>query len=766
MKTSEKILPRLLIGITLFCVLFLLIGSINNPYQDNGVVFDEKTVIQNNFFDISPKSSQDWILTSIEIDDLTPGSDWTAASAEDWCSGSGTLNNPYIIENISIIVPGKTHGISISNSEAHFIIRNCYIINAKSVTESSGIYLYQTSNGNITDVKLLNNHRGIQIYNYCENNTISRVNISTDTNSDYGIYVRNYCDNITISSCNINSTRYGIYMYYQVDNSLVMQNEIKEISYNSYSNYYGTGIYVHYYCDYNTIIDNILSECEDYGVRVESISQYNNITGNTITNPLADGYEGIFISSSYNNVSFNNLNSDKNYGIRLHESTMCYVFNNSLTGSELGITASSNPTGDEFIHALIENNTFNGNPIYYYFGETNLLSPNFTNAAQIYLVQCSNSNISDLIYANHDYGILLSQCLNISIFNCNFQNSYFDGIYLYNSSDCKIFDNVIQGNARYGIFFERRCNTNIVKNNTIAQNGDYGFYMVESTYNNILNNSIIENTDHGLYLTTSSAYNNISNNNISQNDNYGMYLTSSSNNSIFDNNITSNYNYGVYITSCPGSILFNNNISNHRYHGVYISSSNWMNLSYNYIYNNGFISASYMGVDISSSDYLTIFNNTLIDNSNYAIRFRHSEFCTLSQNYMVGSGFGFNVYYEYDIRIKNEFRHYFDFTNKIDGKIIYYYMDEDGLSSPNFTNPGQIFLINTHNSEIADLEITNRQYGLMLYESDNNTVINCNFTSSKKYGLYMYEARNNTFINNNFSQSSYHNSYLYLDLTS
>ncbi|GAG60313.1 unnamed protein product, partial [marine sediment metagenome] len=79
------------------------------------------------------KSAQSWILSPFIIDDDEGGDyTWAEAVLEDWCNGSGTWGNPYIIENISINGQASTIDccIRIKDSEVHFTIRNCNFYNS------------------------------------------------------------------------------------------------------------------------------------------------------------------------------------------------------------------------------------------------------------------------------------------------------------------------------------------------------------------------------------------------------------------------------------------------------------------------------------------------------------------------------------------------------------------------------------------------------------------------------------------------------------
>jgi len=68
--------------------------------------------------------------------------------------GEGTENNPYLIENYMIEITatsGYDWGIEVRGTESHFIMRNCFIKGNETSqrTEGVGVFLYDTSNGQI-----------------------------------------------------------------------------------------------------------------------------------------------------------------------------------------------------------------------------------------------------------------------------------------------------------------------------------------------------------------------------------------------------------------------------------------------------------------------------------------------------------------------------------------------------------------------------------------------------------------------------------------
>ncbi|MHA1477928.1 MAG: right-handed parallel beta-helix repeat-containing protein [Promethearchaeota archaeon] len=161
------------------------------------MLFSSPIVIQDAEDYSNPKSSdgeitvsRDWNMTGspIIIDD---DSDWVYyATNYEWCSGNGTWNDPYLIEDVFIDALNSGNGITIKNTVKYFIITNCTLINSgTSYTDNvrnSGINLISTKNGLLTNNSLSGNQHGIFL-KYCNDNvTVRQNNISN--NRQEGIF--------------------------------------------------------------------------------------------------------------------------------------------------------------------------------------------------------------------------------------------------------------------------------------------------------------------------------------------------------------------------------------------------------------------------------------------------------------------------------------------------------------------------------------------------------------------------------------------------
>ena len=180
--------------------------------------------------------------------------------------GSGTLGDPYIIENY-IIDASSNRGIFIRNTTAYFVVRNCMVENGGS--SYRGIYLFDVVNGRVENNTCENNWRGIYL-NYSYNNLVSNNLVENNNSAGIDLY---YSDNNTLENNTCGNNSAGIYLYYSGNNTMTNNTCKNDIWY---------GINLFYNSDNNTIHNN---NCENsvYGIYL-SLSSNNRIYHNNIVN--------------------------------------------------------------------------------------------------------------------------------------------------------------------------------------------------------------------------------------------------------------------------------------------------------------------------------------------------------------------------------------------------------------------------------------------------------------------------------------------------
>ncbi|MFW9949286.1 MAG: right-handed parallel beta-helix repeat-containing protein [Candidatus Thorarchaeota archaeon] len=116
-------------------------------------------------------------IAGILIDETLEDFTWSKTAATyPWCHGSGTKEDPYVIEEVYIDgnFTGTTYyvysNILIRHSRAYFIIRDCSL-HRNGINEGGAIYLYDTTNGAILRNRFTYNRNGIYLFE-SHNNTI------------------------------------------------------------------------------------------------------------------------------------------------------------------------------------------------------------------------------------------------------------------------------------------------------------------------------------------------------------------------------------------------------------------------------------------------------------------------------------------------------------------------------------------------------------------------------------------------------------------
>ncbi|MFX1574365.1 MAG: NosD domain-containing protein [Promethearchaeota archaeon] len=154
----------------------------------------------------------------INIYEGNPNYTWSKWVSEyKWCSGSGTNEDPYVIENLYINCKGKGGGIFVRNSTKPFIIRNCWIHNGGPNQYDAGILIQEASKGTITDCILNYLRTGIWIQFSCRDIVVSHNLMVHNTNGSRAFDLNNDCKYITYDGNYISNYGEGAYVSLNYD---------------------------------------------------------------------------------------------------------------------------------------------------------------------------------------------------------------------------------------------------------------------------------------------------------------------------------------------------------------------------------------------------------------------------------------------------------------------------------------------------------------------------------------------------------------------
>jgi len=410
--------------------------------------------------------------SAIHIDDSDPSKDWTWAESMTWCSGSGTSEDPYKIEDLIINSHYSDSCIKIENSQAYFRIENCTLYNAGS--SEAAIYVSKSENGYITNNNLSNNQ-------------------------GYAVLLHTQCNYTTIENN---------YIYNITDTDAIR---------------------IYDGCTDNNIFTNNITGVKNHGISCESSiwsCDRNNISYNIIFNNTADNKAAIYLKGAwYSNITgnqvFNNTGSSRR-GIDIHTGSQYNdVFNNIICYNDGdGITTRQGATGNTVSGNDIFNNTGNGVNI-----------PSLGSATSVNFITYNRIENNSLCGINSE-GLVFS-AINVDnkfLYNNISQNGQ-HGIRIYWSMSTQIIGNIITNHGQSGnyqaISIDEALNNNITHNEIInnTQGGIYlpTYVVLEPTGNLFHDNNFINNSINALDNASLNSWNNSMNGNTW--DNYDGFDT-------------------------------------------------------------------------------------------------------------------------------------------------------------------------------------------------------------------------------------------------
>ncbi len=210
---------------------------------------------------------------------------------------------------------------------------------------------------------------------------------------------------------------------------------------------------------------------------------------------------------------------------------------------------------------------------------------------------------------------------------------------------------------------------------------------------------------------------------------------------LISNNCSSNY-YGIYLELSDNNTISGNNANNNIYGGIDFWDSDNNTLSENNVNNN------YIGIDLWYSDNNILSGNTIHNSSYIGIQLMASTNSVLLGNVMNLMGIQIGGSQE-DMATQT-----IDKTNLANDKPIYYYADKVGLRPSNFTNAGQIILVNCNDSIISGVSLTFVYAGITFWYCDNNTISE-NTINNNYIGINLGWSNNTKISGNTVNNNDY-----------
>jgi len=222
----------------------------------------------------------------------------------------------------------------------------------------------------------------------------------------------------------------------------------------------------------------------------------------------------------------------------------------------------------------------------------------------------------------------------------------------------------------------------------------------------------------------------------------GIQLGGADHCSISDNNASGN-SIGIYLygSSSNNNTLTGNNASGNGYRGIYLLYSSNNTLTGNTASGNS------IGIYLYDSSSNNITNNN-VSNNHYGVYLWYSSNNTLANNTMSGNTYNF---YMSSFSLSG-YTQNIDTSNKVDGKPIYYWVDQKDRQIP--SDAGFVGVVNGTNITVRDLTLTNNSHGVLFAYTENSMIENVTASNNDK-GICLDSSSNNTLTGNNASNNKY-----------
>ena len=484
----------------------------------------------------------------------------------------------------------------------------------------------------------------------------------------------------------------------------------------------------------------------------------------------------------------------------------CNISENKCSGNQIGITLkSSNNT--------LTNNIASGNRWGIKVSSSNTLTNNIANSNEygIYLNwSTSNTLANNTANSNRECGIYIKDSDNNTLLGNTTNTNEYCGIYLhswsYNDPTAKyntLTGNIANGNEYYGIRLSASSNNTLV-NNT-ANSNEYGIKIsYRSSVNNLIyHNNFVDNTRRDAYDCDNDA--NTWDNGAEGNyysaytgtdpvgDGIGdtAYPIPGSGSSVdhyplmqpwkgyrVHNLNTSEDFLGIQAaiddsdtddghTIVVDAGVYRMNVEVHKQltlqgagAGVVSviggqSSDHVFDVTAHYVNISGFTvtgAASGIGIYLNGTDQCSISNN-IVSNNDYGIYLYASSNNTLANNALSGNAHNFTV----RGGSLSEYIQSIDTSNTVDGKPIYYWVDEQDRVIP--SDAGYVGVVNATNITVRDLTLTKNGEGVLFAYTDHSMIENVT-VNENNHGISLYFSASNTLANNTASSNEDYGIYL------
>ncbi|MFW9849235.1 MAG: right-handed parallel beta-helix repeat-containing protein [Candidatus Thorarchaeota archaeon] len=459
--------------------------------------------------------------------------------------GSGTPSDPYIIAGLNITQDYVDGSINIKNTNASFVVRDCYIYQGLS---EYAIYLVNTTDA-LFEYTTTETPKGGVLCNNANNTVFDHSVIAAGNTYAFNVQYSNNCE----YHYNDISTNYRIYYGYYSQYIVSSHN-----TYDGHPSWYSV---LMTYCNgssysYDTWLEGYtLNMMTGYDISFTDVV-IDNAGGFQLT--VGNGLE--FLRSSITTNDFSGIDVFQVPNIVIQDTTIQSVSGDGINiGNSDNVSITNTVVDDTIGYGMYIDNCDN-----IYISGVDISNTNFPG---VDIQDSDNITLDEIDVMNTGgSGFHITSCNNGTLSNVNIEEAAGHGIDINTGANWTITDNTFMNIVSTGIDFTSGVNL-VLKRNSLSYTGN-GFVISNAVNATITDNHFTETTGTGIDIA--SSFHPIITSNTFDVSQRGLSLSSSNNATIEGNDINDNEIHGIYLDNCDYAEILDNMITGGHEGGITI----------------------------------------------------------------------------------------------------------------------------------------------------------------------------------------------------
>jgi len=206
------------------------------------------------------------------------------------------------------------------------------------------------------------------------------------------------------------------------------------------------------------------------------------------------------------------------------------------------------------------------------------------------------------------------------------------------------------------------------------------------------------------------------------------------------NTVIDGSNNGDAVTVTADNVSMTQLTLQNGYCGVTATEAHGMICTNNVVKNNIF------GIYLRQCSTISFADN-LIEHNQHGIWFVHLRQCYMRRNNFMSNSFNFEPeVIDIDYYALEEYVHDIDMSNSVDGKPIYYIVNEQDIEVP--SNAGFVAIVNSSQIVAENLNLRNNAMGVFLVNTNDSLIRNVRVGDSENAGIALTHSERNLILNN------------------